>query len=423
MNIKLNFEGIGDYSHDSYNNEVFAAHESLNQHNGAGSDFLGWLRYEAAFDRGTLDQIKKVSKEISSQADVLLVLGIGGSYLGASAFISALSRYFERSPVEIIFAGNDLDGEYLSELLSYIKGKSVYVNVISKSGTTLETALAFRTIKKYMRDNFEEDFSQRIIATTDSSEGTLRKYADEHKMRSFVIPNDIGGRYSVFTPAGLLPMAVAGINIDEVMEGLKTSIDDFNKVSIDENPAYQYALIRQYLYSKNKKIEIFVNHKKKLRGLAEWFKQLFGESEGKEGKGIYPSSAIFSTDLHSLGQMIQEGERNIFETFLIVKESATQLIINEDAENPEKLNDLSNRSYDDIDHVMLNAVKKAHLSGDVPCISIEIESLNAFNLAYLMYFFMKACAMSGYLQKVNPFDQPGVEAYKTNMREFMKKQE
>lgn len=423
MNIKLKFEGIGDDSLDLYNKEVLAAHEALNQYNGAGSDFLGWLRYESAFDRETLDQIKKVSKEISSQADVLLVLGIGGSYLGASAFISALSHYFKNNPVEIIFAGNDLDGEYLSELLSYIKGKSVYVNVISKSGTTLETALAFRTIKKYMRDNFEEDFSQRIIATTDASAGTLRKYADEHKMRSFVIPNDIGGRYSVFTPAGLLPMAVAGIDIDEVLEGLKTSIDDFNKVSIDENPAYQYALIRQYLYSKNKKIEIFVNHKKKLRGLAEWFKQLFGESEGKEGKGIYPSSAIFSTDLHSLGQMIQEGERSIFETFLIVKESASQLIINEDAENPEKLNDLANRSFDDIDHVMLNAVKKAHLSGDVPCISIEIESLNAFNLAYLMYFFMKTCAMSGYLQKVNPFDQPGVEAYKTNMREFMKKQE
>ena len=207
------------------------------------------------------------------------------------------------------------------------------------------------------------------------------------------------------------------------MKGLRKSIDDFNKENIRENQAYQYAIMRQILYSKNKKIEIFVNHKKKLRGLAEWFKQLFGESEGKEGRGVYPSSAIYSTDLHSLGQMIQEGERSIFETFLIIKESDTQLIINKDAENPEKLNDLAKRSYDEIDHIMLNAVKKAHLSGDVPCISIEIEQLNAFNLAYLMYFFMKACAMSGYLQKVNPFNQPGVEAYKTNMREFMRKQE
>ncbi|MCK5762764.1 MAG: glucose-6-phosphate isomerase, partial [Clostridiales bacterium] len=366
--------------------------------------------------------IKEIGEEIRDKADVLLVLGIGGSYLGAKAFISSMKNYFDKSDsLEIIYAGNQLNSEYLVELLDYIEGKSVYVNVISKSGTTIETAIAFRILRKYLEERFPEDADRRIIATTDIEKGALRKLSDIKGYRTLPVPDDIGGRYSIFTSVGLLPIAAAGIDIDEVVKGLKAAIVDFDNENLLENTAYQYAVIRNIFYSEGKKIELFVNHHPKLVYLSEWFKQLFGESEGKDGKGIFPASVLFSTDLHSLGQIIQEGERTLFETFLNIEKPKKDIAVEEDENNYDGLNEISKFSVDDIDKIMLKATKEAHFEGNVPYIDLKIKNIDAFNLTYLMYFFMKACAMGGYLLDVNPFNQPGVEAYKSKMKALLKK--
>ncbi len=422
MNIKLEYKGIEQSKIESYQSLVLENHKLLNEKTGKGSDFLGWLDYKSSLDEQLLGSIKEIGEEIRDKADVLLVLGIGGSYLGAKAFISSMENYFDKSDsLEIIYAGNQLNSEYLVELLDYIEGKSVYVNVISKSGTTIETAIAFRILRKYLEERFPEDADRRIIATTDVEKGALRKLSDIKGYRTLPVPDDIGGRYSIFTSVGLLPIAAAGIDIDEVVEGLKAAIADFDNENLSENTAYQYAVIRNILYSEGKKIELFVNHHPKLVYLSEWFKQLFGESEGKDGKGIFPASVLFSTDLHSLGQIIQEGERTLFETFLNIEKPKNDIAIEEDENNYDGLNEISKFSVDDIDKIMLKATKEAHLEGNVPYIDLKVKQIDAYNLTYLMYFFMKACAMGGYLLEVNPFNQPGVEAYKSKMKALLKK--
>jgi glucose-6-phosphate isomerase len=420
MKLSFNAYGIDNQLIYKYSDKVIKAHEQLNDGTGRGHEFLGWLSYESSFDQFLIDGIKLVATEIREKADVLLVLGIGGSYLGAKAVLEALGGSFKTAGVEVIFAGHHLNGEYMLELLEYVKTKSVYVNVISKSGTTLETALAFRMVKSMMKEKYPDDFNQRIIATTDADKGALRAYADSVGLRTFPIPDEIGGRYSVFTAVGLLPMAASGIEIEEVLMGLKKGIADFNEPILENNPAYYYAAARYVLYRFGKQIELFVTSQPKLTFLGEWLKQLFGESEGKEGKGIFPACAQFSTDLHSLGQWIQDGNRNIFETMVLIEEPEKELKIEFDLENLDGLNHLTGKSFDEMDKIMMRSAMKAHIGGDVPCLNIEIKRLDAFNLAYLMYFFMKACAVSGYLLGVNPFDQPGVEAYKNNMKNMMK---
>jgi glucose-6-phosphate isomerase len=377
------------------------------------------LDYAESFKDPFALQIVALGKEIKEMADVLVVLGIGGSYLGSKTLIDGLNPFFKKSKTEIIFAGHQLSGVYLEELLESLEGRSVYVNVISKSGTTLETALAFRFLMNFMRSHYPDTWAERIIATTDPEKGALRTLCDREGIRSLPIPADIGGRYSVFTAVGLLPAAVAGIDITDLLMGLKKGIVDFGQADLKKNLAYQYAATRHMLYKEGKRIELFALHHPALMSLGEWLKQLFGESDGKNGRGLFPAAAMFSTDLHSLGQWIQDGKRNIFETMINIENSEKEVCIPSVDESYDGLDHLVGRPMQEIDRIMMASAMKAHLSGGVPVVSIQMERLDAYHLAYLMYFSMRSCAMSGYLADINPFDQQGVEAYKQNMREMM----
>jgi glucose-6-phosphate isomerase len=403
---------------DSYLNGVNEKANQIFKKTGKGNDFLGWVDYLRKLDSSVIDKIKDISSEIKKNADVLIVVGIGGSYLGSKAVIESFANSFTgtvNGGVKVIFAGQNLSSLYMDELLDEIKDKSVYVNVISKSGTTTEPAIAFRIIKKFMEEKYGEDSSNRIIATTDISKGALRSLSDIKGYRTFIIPDDVGGRYSVLTPVGLLPIAASGIDLDEFILGLNQGMDEYSSPSLEDNEAFKYAVLRNILLSKGKSVELLVSYEPKLSYLSEWFKQLYGESEGKENKGIFPASVQFSADLHSLGQYIQQGQRFLFETVLDFNITKGESLINSDIEDLDGLNYISGQSIDYVKKMAIKGTILAHYDGDVPIIRLQMDELNVRTLGKLMYFFMIGCAMSGYILDVNPFDQPGVEDYKKNM--------
>lgn len=408
---------------ENLNPFVQEAHNMLHEKTGAGSDYLGWVDLPENYDKEEYSRIKQAAEKIRKDSDVLLVIGIGGSYLGARAAIEMLNHSFfnllsksDRNAPQIIFVGHHLSSTYMSELFDLIKDKDVSINVISKSGTTTEPAIAFRIFKKFLEEKYGVDEAKsRIYATTDKEKGALKSSADEAEYETFVIPDDVGGRYSVLTAVGLLPIAVSGVSIDAIMQGAQDAMKELSEPSLDKNPAYQYAAVRNLLYQKGKLIELLVNYEPGLHYFAEWWKQLFGESEGKDHKGLYPASANFSTDLHSLGQYIQEGRRHLFETVLHVQTSRKELILEEDEKNSDGLNYLAGKTIHDVNEKAFQGTLLAHTDGEVPNLVIDLPKLDPYTFGYLVYFFEKACGISGYLLGVNPFNQPGVEAYKKNM--------
>ena len=414
---------FGEHELDYLKAPVKLAHDMVHNQTGAGSDFLGWVDLPENYDKEEFARIKKSAEKIKSDSDVLLVIGIGGSYLGARAAIEMLNHSFynllgkeDRQAPQVIFVGNSISSTYMHDLFDLLKDKDVSINVISKSGTTTEPALAFRVFRKFLEDKYGvEEAKSRIYATTDREKGALKTLATEQGYESFIIPDDVGGRYSVLTAVGLLPIAASGVNIDDMMEGAHQAQVDFSEPDLDKNPAYQYAAVRNVLYNKGKTIEMLINYEPALQYFNEWWKQLFGESEGKDFKGIYPSSANFSTDLHSLGQYVQEGRRDIFETVLHVESPRHDLTIEEDSQDLDGLNYLAGETVDFVNEKAYQGTLLAHTDGQVPNLVVHLPELDAYTFGYVAYFFEKACAISGYLLGVNPFDQPGVEAYKKNM--------
>ena len=402
---------------------ISLAHDMLHQKTGAGNDYTGWVDWPFNHDQEEYARIKQAAHKIISQSEVFLVIGIGGSYLGAKAALEMLTHTFynqlaaaKRRTPEIYFVGNQLSSVYLSDLLENLEGKEISVNVISKSGTTTEPALAFRIIREYMEKRYGKDGAkERIFATTDRKRGALKQMAEEEGYESFVIPDDVGGRYSVLTAVGLLPIAVAGIDIDQIMAGAQEGHRFYAQVLLEENPCYQYAAIRNLFYRKGKSVELLVNYEPSLQYFTEWWKQLFGESEGKDQKGIFPASVHFTTDLHSMGQYIQDGLRNLFETVVFVEQAGAELIMQADKNNLDGLNFLAGKSVQFVNQRAMEGTVLAHTDGGVPNLIIRVPELNAYYFGQMVYFFEKACGISGYLLGVNPFDQPGVEAYKKNM--------
>jgi glucose-6-phosphate isomerase len=397
---------------------IGAAHDMIHKKCGAGSDFLGWLHLPQQYDKEEFSRIKRCAEKIRSDSDVFIVIGIGGSYLGARAAIeflfSPLSNFSQKT--RIFFAGNSLSSSYLSELAEYVQDKDFSVNVISKSGTTTEPAVAFRIFRELLETKYGPDGAKdRIYVTTDKSKGALKALADEKGYETFVIPDDIGGRFSVLTAVGLLPIAVSGADIDVILKGAGYAMEEYSQRDVDKNMCYQYAAARNAFYRKGKYIEIMVNYEPSLHFFTEWWKQLYGESEGKDQKGIFPAGVDFSTDLHSMGQYIQDGMRIIFETVLGVENPKYDISLKEDAENIDGLNFLAGRTVNYVNKTAMQGTMLAHTDGGVPNLFLSIPGLDEFSFGSLVYFFEKACAVSGYLLGVNPFDQPGVEAYKRNM--------
>lgn len=404
----------------SYQEKINKADDMLNNKTGAGNDFLGWVDLPVNYDKEEFARIKKAADKIKSDSEVLIVIGIGGSYLGARAAIEFVksNNYndLRKDTPAIYFSGNSISSNSLSELIEICKGKDFSVNVISKSGTTTEPAVAFRIFKKMLEEKYgKEEAAKRIYVTTDKERGTLKGLSNTEGYESFVVPDDVGGRYSVLTAVGLLPIAVAGVDIDALMAGAAKAREELCEKDINKNPCYKYVAIRNALYDNGKKVEMFVSYEPCFTMMNEWLKQLFGESEGKENKGIFPASAIFSTDLHSLGQYIQEGERILFETVLDFTKSKKEVIIEEEEGNIDGLNFLAGKTLDFVNKNAFNGTVLAHTDGGVPNIVLNAPEMNEFELGYLIYFFEKACAISGYVLGVNPFNQPGVEAYKKNM--------
>ena len=396
--------------------DIIKARKMLEYKNGPGSEYTGWLTIPDELDKDDLDQIIEAGRKIRKQSKVLVVIGIGGSYLGSKAAIEMLSPYFSRKKrLEVIFAGHNMSSQYLSELTEYLQDIDFSINVISKSGTTTEPAIAFRALKKLIEKKYGHEAKERIYVTTDAKKGALRNLAIKNDYDTFVIPSDIGGRFSVMTAVGLLPIAAAGFNIKQIIQGAKASRKAYKKMGIWENDAHLYAAIRNLLYRKGYQLEMLINYEPKLTMFSEWWKQLFAESEGKDRKGLFTASASYSTDLHSLGQYIQDGKRIMFETVLQIEHSQSDLIIETDPENLDELNYLSGRSLDDINKKAFLGTLIAHVEGKVPNLIITIPEINEYSLGYLFYFFELSCGISGYVLEVNPFDQPGVEAYKKNM--------
>ncbi len=399
---------------------VETAHNLIENKNGAGSDFLGWVNLPSDYDKEEFLRIKKAAERIKNNSDVFVVIGIGGSYLGARAVIEALNsplhNFLKEDVPKIFFVGNNISATHLNEVIKLCEDKDFSVNVISKSGTTTEPAVAFRVFKELLEKKYgKEEAKSRIFCTTDREKGKLKSLAVENGYEQFVVPDDVGGRFSVLTAVGLLPIAVSGINIDRLMEGALKASSDFKVCDIEKNICYKYAAIRNILYRKGKLVEMLVSFEPHLLVFNEWFKQLFGESEGKDEKGIFPASAIFSTDLHSLGQYIQDGYKMLFETVINVKKPKEDFYINPVEGDFDGLNYLADQNMSEVTQKVLKATVIAHTNGNVPNIVLEIEKLDEFELGYLIYFFEKACAMSGYMLGVNPFNQPGVESYKRNM--------
>ena len=398
--------------------QVAAAHQSLESKTGPGNDFLGWMYLPRDYDKEEFTRIQAAAKKIRSDSDVLVVAGIGGSYLGARAVVEAVKGVYhnELEPgLKVYFCGNSISPTALNDIIALCKGKRFSINVISKSGTTTETSLAFRVLRKLLEDQVgAEEANKRIYATTDRAKGTLKQLADSQGWPTFVVPDDVGGRYSVLSAVGLLPIAAAGIDITELMKGAADAMERFSVLSPD-NDAYKYAAARNILSRKGKQIEILECYEPNFALMNEWYKQLFGESEGKDNKGLFPASCIFSTDLHSMGQFIQEGTRNMFETIVNVKTPAKDLYIEELEGNFDGLNFLANQNMSVVNRKAMEGTILAHTDGGVPQLLIDVDDLSAYNVGYLIYFFWRACACSGYLLGVNPFNQPGVESYKKNM--------
>lgn len=401
----------------SYQEVVNKYHEQLMKRTGKGNDFVGWVEWPHTYDKEEFDRMKKVAQKIREKCDVCIVCGIGGSYLGARAAIEMINGLYADKKPEIIFMGNTFSSTYIAQVLNYIKDKEVCVNVISKSGTTTETALAFRLLKQFMEDKYGKDGArERIVSTTDKARGTLKAIADKEGYETFVIPDDIGGRFSVITPVGLFPIAVAGIDIDAIMTGLQKAYEDMADPDLAKNDAYAYAVCRRILENQGKNVEMLVSYESQMTMVAEWWKQLFGESEGKEEKGNLPTSANFSTDLHSLGQFIQEGKKVLYETLLLVEKPTLDITFPSDPDNADGMNYLAGKSVDWVNKMAAKGTLEAHeVTGNVPNLIITMPDMSAESFGYMCYFFFRACAMTCYMLDINPFNQPGVEVYKKNM--------
>ncbi|KMJ58779.1 glucose-6-phosphate isomerase [Bacillus sp. LL01] len=414
---------FGEHEITYLRDAVKVAHHSLHEKTGAGNDYLGWIDLPTNYDKEEFARIVKSADKIKNDSDILLVVGIGGSYLGARAALEMLNHSFynaltkeQRKTPQVVFVGNNISSTYMRDLMDLLEGKDFSINVISKSGTTTEPALAFRIFRKLLEEKYgKEEARRRIYATTDKARGALKTLATEEGYESFIIPDDVGGRYSVLTAVGLLPIAVSGADIEAMMKGAADASGDFSNSELEENAAYQYAAVRNVLYNKGKTIEMLINYEPGLQYFSEWWKQLFGESEGKDQKGIFPASANFSTDLHSMGQYVQEGRRDLFETIIKVETPRHELKVEEEASDLDGLNYLAGETVDFVNTKAYEGTLLAHTDGGVPNLVVNIPTMDAYTFGYLVYFFEKACAMSGYLLGVNPFDQPGVEAYKVNM--------
>ena len=422
MSVKYNGKHLAKFirpeEYDTIFPQVELAHQQLESRSGAGNDFLGWLDLPVNYDKEDFARIKEAAKKIREDSDVLLVAGIGGSYLGARAVVEAVKGLYHNDTedgLKIYFCGNTISPTYLNDIIKVTKGKRFSINVISKSGTTTETALAFRVLRKLLEDSVgPEEANKRIYATTDRAKGTLKQLADAQGWPTFVVPDDVGGRYSVLTAVGLLPIACAGIDIDALMKGAADAREAYSVCSKD-NDAYRYAMTRNILYRKGKVVETLAAFEPDFTMMNEWYKQLFGESEGKDQKGLMPTSCVFSTDLHSMGQFLQDGSRTMFETYVDIKNTREDFYIEPLEGNFDGLNFLADQNMSVVNRKAMEGTILAHNDGGVPIGVIEVDSLDAYNVGYLIYFFWKACAVSGYLLSVNPFDQPGVESYKKNM--------
>ena len=422
MSVKYNGKHLAKFirpeEYDTIFPQVKLAHQQLESRSGAGNDFLGWLDLPVNYDKEEFTRIKEAAKKIREDSDVLLVAGIGGSYLGARAVVEAVKGLYHNEVddgLKIYFCGNTISPTALNDIIKVTKGKRFSINVISKSGTTTETALAFRVLRKLLEDSVgPEEANKRIYATTDRAKGTLKQLADAQGWPTFVVPDDVGGRYSVLTAVGLLPIACAGIDIDALMKGAADAREAYSVCSKD-NDAYRYAMTRNILYRKGKVVETLAAFEPDFTMMNEWYKQLFGESEGKDQKGLMPTSCIFSTDLHSMGQFLQDGSRMMFETYVDIKNTREDFYIEPLEGNFDGLNFLADQNMSVVNRKAMEGTILAHNDGGVPIGVIEVDSLDAYNVGYLIYFFWKACAVSGYLLSVNPFDQPGVESYKKNM--------
>ena len=422
MSVKYNGKHLAKFirpeEYDTIFPQVELAHQQLESRSGAGNDFLGWLDLPVNYDKEEFARIKEAAKKIREDSDVLLVAGIGGSYLGARAVVEAVKGLYHNDTedgLKIYFCGNTISPTYLNDIIKVTRGKRFSINVISKSGTTTETALAFRVLRKLLEDSVgPEEANKRIYATTDRAKGTLKQLADAQGWPTFVVPDDVGGRYSVLPAGGLLPIACAGIDIDALMKGAADAREAYSVCSKD-NDAYRYAMTRNILYRKGKVVETLAAFEPDFTMMNEWYKQLFGESEGKDQKGLMPTSCIFSTDLHSMGQFLQDGSRTMFETYVDIKNTREDFYIEPLEGNFDGLNFLADQNMSVVNRKAMEGTILAHNDGGVPIGVIEVDSLDAYNVGYLIYFFWKACAVSGYLLSVNPFDQPGVESYKKNM--------
>ncbi|MEA5006138.1 MAG: glucose-6-phosphate isomerase [Rikenellaceae bacterium] len=422
--IKIDFQSVKgfltDYEIFDAKEKALGTYDTLTNGSGRGNDFLGWLELPSQVSEELVEKMESIVARWRDRVEIIVVVGIGGSYLGAKAAIDALSHSFSlhigsKKMPSIVFAGQNLSEDYMSELMDLLKERSAACVVISKSGTTTEPAVAFRIIKQHFEEKYgKKESSERIVAVTDQARGALKGLATQEGYTTFVIPDDVGGRYSVLTPVGLLPIALAGFDIRSMLKGA-SDMKNICYLKSEDNPAIEYASIRNALYSKGWKIEILVNYNPKLQYFAEWWKQLFGESEGKEGKGIYPSSVNFTTDLHSMGQYIQNGERSLFETVLSVKEPSRKMTISDDPQNLDGLNFLSGKRLDECNKMAELGTRIAHVDGGVPNIQVEVGEISEYTLGALFYFFEFACGVSAYMIGINPFDQPGVEDYKKNM--------
>ena len=412
-----------------YSDEVQKIHMMMNKKVNNKDEFLGWLNWPSKYDKEEFEKIKKCAERIQKNSDILLVIGIGGSYLGARAVIEALTNSFynlqskeNRKFPQILYVGNNMSSSYINDLVDYVQDKDISINVISKSGTTTEPAIAFRIFRNLLENKYGlEGANKRIYITTDKEKGALRQLADDEGYETFIIPNNIGGRYSVLTPVGLLPIAVCGINVDKLMNGARFAQEKYNDSNLKYNDCYKYAVSRNILLKKNKNIEILACYNPKLQYMIEWWKQLFGESEGKNKKGLFPAGVQYTTDLHSLGQYIQDGQRCLFETVIDIKDEPSDLTIDFEEDNLDGLNYLADKTLNYVNRKAMEGTIEAHVDGGVPNIVIEMEQLDEETIGHLIYFFEKACAMSGLLLGVNPFNQPGVEKYKTNMFRLLEK--
>ncbi len=426
VNLNLNNTNISLQNIMEYQEKVDKIHEELHSKADDEKEFLGWINLPTNYDKDEFERIKKASERIQKNSSVLLVIGIGGSYLGARAVIESLTHSFnnmkKENTTKVLYAGNNLSPNYITDLIDLIQNEDISINVISKSGTTTEPAIAFRIFREFLENKYgAEEARKRIYVTTDKEKGALKKLATDEGYETFIVPDNIGGRYSVLTAVGLLPIAVAGCNIDELMKGASIAQSKYADNNLKYNDCYKYAVARNILYNQEKNIEILVNYEPKLHYFTEWWKQLYGESEGKNQKGIFPAGVDFTTDLHSMGQYIQDGRRNLFETVINIENPNSNITMKEDNDNLDGLNYLAGKTLDYVNKKAMEGTIQAHVSGEVPNIVINVEELKEEAIGHLIYFFELACAMSGNILGVNPFNQPGVEEYKRNMFRLLEK--